>query len=537
MYQKFRPFALLCAALLSPSISFAQSPAGVIGSQTPKVAPAKPTGYAEVAPYLNSDGASLNFYDTRQIITAVQGAMAIFTDMVKAQGKDDPQAALGIKAIQTIYQLSGISSLAAVGSSSVPRDANLYYNRAFALRSPGLSQPGLIWNLLTEKSTHFDSLDMLPANTAYASFVNLDFAWLESNATKVAADFGQPVNIQDLVAPMGLDWKSISASLDNEIGLFMVLDPSKTITFPVEKMEMTMARPGLGILLRVKNDTIYQSVLKMSAGSQAKEETQNDVKLLSMPLPNPVMDDLSPTVTVIGKYLVIATHRELALELAAVQSGKSSGLTKSKEFQTLSRDVPLEGNAFSYSNQILQDTITATIGKAVSESMAKSPEANVPKPFVDFMTSMFVPKPSFSAIQRVGPNWLMTSNGPAQGDGMGISSSPATVAMLSAIAVPNFLRARKRSQATRILEDARTLDACIDQYAIENNLTGDAPVTFENCTNYLKRGTKLANSEGKDMLGNPFILNTVDDSVKINPATIEQLKDVAPPEFWAPFAE
>ena len=53
----------------------------------------------------------------------------------------------------------------------------------------------------------------------------------------------------------------------------------------------------------------------------------------------------------------------------------------------------------------------------------------------------------------------------------------AIIALLAAIAVPNFLRARKRSQATRILEDLRMIDSATDQYAIENNKTsGQNPI-------------------------------------------------------------
>src|SRR5207253_8940948 len=53
----------------------------------------------------------------------------------------------------------------------------------------------------------------------------------------------------------------------------------------------------------------------------------------------------------------------------------------------------------------------------------------------------------------------------------------AIIALLAAIAVPNFLRARKRSQATRVLEDLRMLDSAVDQYAIETNKqTGFNPI-------------------------------------------------------------
>src|SRR2546427_7161999 len=45
----------------------------------------------------------------------------------------------------------------------------------------------------------------------------------------------------------------------------------------------------------------------------------------------------------------------------------------------------------------------------------------------------------------------------------------AIIALLAAIAVPGFLRARKRSQASRILNDLRMIDSAVDQYAIETN--------------------------------------------------------------------
>ena len=45
----------------------------------------------------------------------------------------------------------------------------------------------------------------------------------------------------------------------------------------------------------------------------------------------------------------------------------------------------------------------------------------------------------------------------------------AIIALLAAIAVPGFLRARKRSQASRVVNDLRLIDSAVDQYAIENN--------------------------------------------------------------------
>jgi prepilin-type N-terminal cleavage/methylation domain-containing protein len=112
----------------------------------------------------------------------------------------------------------------------------------------------------------------------------------------------------------------------------------------------------------------------------------------------------------------------------------------------------------------------------------------------------------------------------------------AIIALLAAIAVPNFLRARKRSQATRILEELRLIDAGIDQYAIEANLTSANTVSWDNVVNYLKKGSKLYLSGGKDMLGSTIVVPfNVDVLPSVPKASYDALSDVAPISFWSPF--
>ena len=112
------------------------------------------------------------------------------------------------------------------------------------------------------------------------------------------------------------------------------------------------------------------------------------------------------------------------------------------------------------------------------------------------------------------------------------------IALLAAIAVPNFLRARKRSQATRILADLRVISNAIDQYAIEyNKATGDV-VTWTGIQLYIKNGTVPYFSNGCDLFGNAYTQGngfTVDGIPKLNNASFQQLSDVAPSDFWSPY--
>ena len=110
----------------------------------------------------------------------------------------------------------------------------------------------------------------------------------------------------------------------------------------------------------------------------------------------------------------------------------------------------------------------------------------------------------------------------------------AIIALLAAIAVPGFLRARKRSQASRILNYLRMIDAATDQYAIETNRTSGNTVGTADWTNYLKKGSTLYLS-GNSILGHAYGPQIVDVIPQVPSADYAALSDVAGTGFWSPF--
>ena len=110
----------------------------------------------------------------------------------------------------------------------------------------------------------------------------------------------------------------------------------------------------------------------------------------------------------------------------------------------------------------------------------------------------------------------------------------AIIAVLAAIAVPGFLRARKRSQASRVLNDLRLIDNACDMYAIETNKKTNDPISVSDWTNYLKKGSNLYVS-GKDILGNAYGPQAVDDIPAVPAATKTALSDVTDVAFWSPY--
>ena len=110
----------------------------------------------------------------------------------------------------------------------------------------------------------------------------------------------------------------------------------------------------------------------------------------------------------------------------------------------------------------------------------------------------------------------------------------AIIALLAAIAVPGFLRARKRSQASKVLNDLRLIDSAVDQYAIENNKRAGETVTVAAWTQYMKGGTTLGTS-GQHPTYGAYGDQRVDRLPRVPSQAFTDLSDVAPAEFWAPY--
>jgi prepilin-type N-terminal cleavage/methylation domain-containing protein len=107
----------------------------------------------------------------------------------------------------------------------------------------------------------------------------------------------------------------------------------------------------------------------------------------------------------------------------------------------------------------------------------------------------------------------------------------AIIALLASIAVPSFLRARKRSQATAVLETLRMVDGAKDQYAIENGKGGTVVPVGGDLAPYVKNGSKLysdlvgSGAKPLDALGNIIDIKAIDTPPQVADATKGALSD------------
>src|SRR5215510_405254 len=75
------------------------------------------------------------------------------------------------------------------------------------------------------------------------------------------------------------------------------------------------------------------------------------------------------------------------------------------------------------------------------------------------------------------------------------------IGLLAAVAIPNFLKARARSQSTVCINNLRQVSHAAQQWALENKKSANSPVTAADVLPYMKAsvicpagGTTFANS-------------------------------------------
>ena len=95
---------------------------------------------------------------------------------------------------------------------------------------------------------------------------------------------------------------------------------------------------------------------------------------------------------------------------------------------------------------------------------------------------------------------------------------------LAALSLPSFIKPRKASQGRRIINDARYIEAAIDQWALDNKKKDGDAIDMNAVAAHLK----LPRSDIEiDLCGNKWIIGTVgiSNQIKVSAATKKTLAD------------
>ncbi len=316
-----------------------------------KFASAEKTSFAEVTAQLDADGEFYLYLGTAQwlehLAAKVEGLRNNFTNFPDMTEENAANVNKAFDIISHLITDSGIEDLTGLGVSSIEIEKGMFRNKLFLHHYSGTGD-GFLWKLSGKEPHALTGLDLLPANTALAAFSDTDLplVWKVTQDEVAKSGFPQAQDfLQKLPAQFEektqLKWDAFLNSLGGECGFVLTLNESNTIPIPIAGSAVMIPEPGLLLVFKVKDDTIFNRIdQQLKASPDIISVEQAGLKMRTMPIPLPLVGTLRPSAASSGGYLFIASSDALVNEALAVKSGKSPGLKSTDEFKHLSRDIP-----------------------------------------------------------------------------------------------------------------------------------------------------------------------------------------------------
>jgi Tfp pilus assembly protein PilE len=189
-------------------------------------------------------------------------------------------------------------------------------------------------------------------------------------------------------------------------------------------------------------------------------------------VPVPLIGELRPSAASSVGYLFIASDDSLIREVLAVKSGKKPGLKSTAEFKHVSQGLPDRGNQFVFVSQRFAETMMQVQQQVIAANAKAQPA------MAQWMQSVNHSQSGY--VYSVGMNTsegCFTIGNSSQGYASSTLLAPvAVVGLLSAIAIPNFVKARATSQQNACINNLRQIDAAKNEWMLEKGKkTGDMP--------------------------------------------------------------
>ncbi|MGA2853715.1 MAG: DUF3352 domain-containing protein [Verrucomicrobiota bacterium] len=491
----FAPALILTGvlAILGFSCSKQSAPSIGPGSNASPVVSVEKNSFSEVTSQLDPGGNFYLYLGTAQWLDNLSTKVGAWRQAINAipglRPEDSARANKVFDIVVHVIKDSGVENVTGVGMSSVEIEKGMYRNKMLLHHYPGKGD-GFLWKLAGGEPHPLTGLDFLPADTAMAFFSDADLPLLWNVVKKEVAKADLPQAQQWLNnlpvqfnRATQIKWDAFLDSLGGEFGLVITLDPDNNLTIPLPGAATQIPQPGLLLALKVNDDTIFNRIdAALKSNPQVSRANRSDLKMRTMRVPVPLIGELRPSAASSVGYLFIASDDSLIRDVLAVKSGKKSGLKSTDEFKHLAQGLPERGNQFVFVSRRFAKTMMQVQQQAMASSAKTQPQ------MAQLMQSLYQSRPAFT--YSVGVNTsegCMTVGNSSQSYASSALLAPvAVVGMLSAIAIPNFVKARATSQQNACINNLRQIDGAKQEWALEKGKKATDVPTKQDLLPYLR---------------------------------------------------
>ena len=468
----------------TPSASL---PAAVIKNGEPASAPVKSAelnSFDEVAAKLDHGGSLYFYLSTEQWLAGLSENIASLSTLAmpaatagqSAEEREKMQRAL--RMVTDLVKRSGLEAVSGIGASSLAVEPGVYRNTLFVHHKKG--DGGFLWTLLGGGAHRLTALDLLPRDTALASFTDLDVAQFLRVAREEIERAGIPEAKQGLDQALaqlsqmaGMPVDDVLQSLGGAAGLVLTLDAAKPLKVPIAGREESLPTPRLAVLLQVKDDRIFQQLDKaLAANKEVVRVDEGDLRMRTLVIPALPQMEVRATVAQWGGWLALASDDRLIRDMIAAQKG--GGLKATPEFAKLAAGLPEEGNAFQLATQGFAETWNRIQAEMMKNQPGLPPEQTA---LMEKLLSFQKAGATYSVGAQLENGWLTVGKGTK---GAGQVMAPlliVPVAIAAGVALPAFSKVQESAKATNSRSNAKQIAVACKLYALDNG--GKFPPTLQ----------------------------------------------------------
>jgi len=447
--------ALLCMMLASAVFAQSRPPVTSLNN------------FQAVTSHLDPGGDLYLYVNPEDWLKGLSGQINQWRNLATAIPDSNPTDRLNVvrffDLLTSVVKNSGVEDVGGFGMSSIAREKGLYRSTYMLYHAKG-KDSGYLWSVFGKKPHPLDGIDLLPANTVFASFSDIDLPQVWSILDKEIGQSGIPSAQETLQAvPLkfnamtGVRFDTFLRSLDGTYGVVLTADEAKPF-------------PDLAIMLvlKVKDETVFNLFDRTMMSSPWVIRTDRSGRLKMRSLPQQGSQPFSlRSIAQSGGYFFLSSSDRLIEQAIAAKAGTTPGLRSRDEFKVLSQGIPEQGNSFLFTSH----KATEMISRLLQSRIGASGTAGFDGIQAQLLTSMFGASSPYGAY-RVSSNtdegWLSVGNG---------SQSPASLAMLPfsivplmavSTAVPSLMHSSQVANESAAVASLRTIVTAEMTYAAKS---------------------------------------------------------------------
>jgi hypothetical protein len=431
--------------------------------------------FQEVTSHLNPGGNLYLYLSTEEWLRGLSDQIGQIRDLINAvpssSAADKQNTALIFGILSSLIKQSGVEDVSGFGMSSIAVEKGLYQTEAMLHHYRGNNR-GFLWSMFGKQPHAMDVIDLLPANTVFAAFTDLDLSLLWSVVTKEVEQSGVIGGRQSVqgfrsqfASIMGADLEQSLASLAGECGIAVTLDEPSRTGAAMRKSSVSIPQVGLMLVCKVKNDSIFNAIEASWRGNPSVIRINRaDLRMRTITSPSPVPINLRPSIARSGDYLFVASSDALVQASVGLKAGTGAGLKSSDEFKRLSQRLPQQGNGFTFRSQ----KIAEMIGQMQSLALAAAPGAtDITR--TGMLTSFFGSPGApgtYSVTANTDEGFLFSGNsGQNPATTLLMFPTMAVTLIVATIAIPSLLRSRQAANESSAVASLRTIAAAEAAYS------------------------------------------------------------------------